>query len=98
MKEVVVEHAQQVLEVMDRVQLAVAAIFHNQEQNKQPKPHIHRVCNRLHKLHASLQTSVEQKRLKALTVARLHKKQANGTNMYNIVNSVMARPVCRNLG
>ena len=38
----------------------------------------------MHTLHASLLTSIEQKRLKALTMAQLHKKQANGTNMCNI--------------
>ena len=80
----VAEHAQQVFEVMDRVQVAVVATFNNPEQNRKPKPHIHRVYIWLHTLHASLQTSIEQKRLKALTMARLHMKRANGSNMYNI--------------
>ena len=79
----VVEHAQEGFEVMDCVQVAVAATFHNAEQTRKPKPHIHRVYNGVHTLHSSLQTNVEQKRLKALTVARLHKKQANRSNMYN---------------
>ena len=80
----VVDHAQQVFEDMDQVQVAVAALFNNQEENGRPKPHIHRVHNRLHSLHSSLQTAAEQKRLKALTVARLHRKQANRINVHSV--------------
>ena len=56
--------------------MAVAATFHDQEQNRKPKPHIHKVHTRLHALHSSQQTTVEQKWLKAPMVAQLHKKQA----------------------
>ena len=41
----VVEHAQLVFEAIERVQVPLAATFHNQEQNKKPEPHIHTMYN-----------------------------------------------------
>ena len=64
---------------MDRVQVGVAATFNNPEPNRKQKPHVHMVYSRLHTLHASLQTSIGQKRLEGLS---MHHKQAHGTNMY----------------
>ena len=80
----VVEHAKEVFELLDRVQVSTSAtLLHGNPQNRR-KPQMHRVYNRMFALHTTLQELVTQKTLRNLTNVRLHCKTLGGTNVHDV--------------
>ena len=60
----VVEHAPEVFRVLDKVQVSVASTFCGDGTTRRPKPTMHRVFNRFHTLHCTLQQVVDTKLLR----------------------------------
>lgn len=79
----VVEHAVDVFDLMQHVQVSVAATFCQSAEKRKAKPTMHRVYNQMHDLHQKLK-AMEQK-LQPLTEKRLTMKSPNGGNQHNAV-------------
>ena len=80
----VVEHAKEVFELLDRVQVSTSAtLLHGNPQNRR-KPQMHRVYNRMFSLHTTLQELVTQNTLRNLTNVLLHRKTLGGTNVHDV--------------
>ena len=56
----VVEHAHEVFDLLDKAQVSVASTFCGNGDLRRPKPTMHRVFNRFHKLHCTLQQILDR--------------------------------------
>ena len=79
----VVEHAHEVFDLLDKVQVSVASTFCGNGDLRRPKPTMHRVFNRFDKLHCTLQHILDSKQLRPLTEKRLQRKKQNGSALYH---------------
>ena len=80
----IVEHATEVFDMIQRVQVSVAATFASVDHEKRrPKPTMHRVYNRLHDLHVTLHAVVDSKKLQSNTERRLNRQTATRAAMYD---------------
>ena len=79
----VVEHAPEVFRLLDKFQVSVASTLCGDGTTRRPKPTMHRVFNRFHTLHWTLQQVVDTKLLRPQTEKRLHPKKQNRTALYD---------------
>jgi len=85
----VIEHADEVFQLLEDIQVSVASTFVPSKHPGRAKPIMHSVYNKLHALHSKLQHLADSKCLQSATELQLTRKNKAGKSKYDVCDSFL---------